>query len=448
MSQKRNLYGIGAAALVLAATGYQFGFSSDAVSAQQEAPFRNPSVTHLMRTYSLTEAEAQKRIDLQSDIMALAESLNSGNDPDFGGIYVQQQPVFRIVVSFADRDDRKAFVDSISPRIRQYVQIRPAKRSKGQVISDQKLLDRAFAEFSEPFVGGYNLETERFEYIVGSEGVAERFRATVPERLKSDLTVSIGALPGNESAPTGVQSGDTIRGGQTAYFSSLSPACTFSYAVTYTKDGVAKRGILTAGHCSNTLVHKLATHNVTLSGPDYDKETCGVGGQHDYQIMETTGMGTSYTIEYKDKNSIPEFPASGTLDLTGTRSVANSYGGMVVCKSGQTTGITCGEITSTNTTFREINSSCPSGTASGGYIRVSKSNQTDLSAGGDSGGPWFVYPGTSQNILGTGLHTAGGCVYDSAGKCQSDTGPTAYSIYMPIERINDHNSTVSTIKKP
>jgi V8-like Glu-specific endopeptidase len=72
-----------------------------------------------------------------------------------------------------------------------------------------------------------------------------------------------------------------------------------------------------------------------------------------------------------------------------------------------------------------------------GWITVSKSQQSDISAGGDSGSPWFLYPGTSALVTATGVHTAG-----------SGTGPTSTAIYMPIDYIDDHLSSVKVILSP
>ena len=417
-----------------------------AMPAAAQSDMRSPAVTYLMQQHGISETEAQERMDVQLLVTDLAQDLNTTNDPAFGGIYIQHEPVFKVVVSFADKDDRKAFQSALSPKLQRFVQIRNAKRNKRDIESGIAALNDAFAATNAAFVGGYDLKKERYTYTVGSQDIAQQFRSLVPPQLRSDVDIDIGATPGLEAAPTGAQAGDSIRGGQTAYRTTGSASCTFSYAVNYTSGTTAKRGILTAGHCPDTLVHKIGSRNVTLSGPVVQRQTCGVGGKYDYKILETTGLNTSYTIEYKDLNSIPEFPATGTLNLTSIKSFNNQTAGMVMCKSGQTTGITCGKITDGNASFRDNGTGCTTGTASTGFIKVSQSQQADLSAGGDSGGPWFMYPGSSSDIVGVGIHTAGGCK-PGVSPCQSDTGPTAYSLYMPIDYIDDHISSVSTVKK-
>ena len=178
---------------------------------------------------------------------------------------------------------------------------------------------------------------------------------------------------------------------------------------------------------------------MTLSGPIVARDTrqAAAGspaGKYDYQIMDTTGLATSYAIEFKDINGIPEFPASGTLNLTRITAFNNQTAGMVACKSGVVTGITCGKIANGNLTWKDPTAP---GTASAGWIQVSHTNQFDISAGGDSGGAWFLYPGASTDINGVGIHTAG-----------AGTGAASVAIYMPIDYIDDQIVSVNTLKKP
>ncbi len=57
-------------------------------------------------------------------------------------------------------------------------------------------------------------------------------------------------------------------------------------------------------------------------------------------------------------------------------------------KSGNTTGISCDEITNGNATHDGV----------AGWIEVANPKQPNVSSGGDSGGPWFLYSGKSTTI--------------------------------------------------
>ena len=135
----------------------------------------NPAVVYLMQQYNLDESEATKRIELQTEIGELASRIQTSGDPSFAGVEIQHKPVFKIVASFSEKKDRTKFLQSVEPRLRQYIQIRQVKRSKVTKRSDLRKLETALAggrklEFragEAPFIVNYDTATERFE-ILGS----------------------------------------------------------------------------------------------------------------------------------------------------------------------------------------------------------------------------------------------------------------------------------------
>lgn len=67
---------------------------------------RSPSVTYLMQAHGLSESEARERIELQNEAVELAKRLEQEGDPAFSGVWLEQEPAFRVVVAFADRQER------------------------------------------------------------------------------------------------------------------------------------------------------------------------------------------------------------------------------------------------------------------------------------------------------------------------------------------------------
>jgi hypothetical protein len=395
----------------------------------------NPATYHLMKSYGINAAEAESRISIQGEILALSDRLNSENDEAYADMYIQHEPVYKIIVSFADKKDRKSFLDALDPKLRRYVQLKNAKKPRGVAARELDELNAAVAALNVPFTSVYDLPTEQF--VITAENAADvaKINAALPATRKVETTVRVGLVPKIEAAPTGVVAGDRLSGGNPVWTATGGTGgyCSFGFGVTYTSGTTTKKGILTAGHCPSTMYARIGTHDVTLSGPIAKKahKTCGPAGcdgisdKYDYQIWDATGLTIDNQISYVDKNSIPEFPASGTFRMTSITTFLNQKAGMIVCKSGYTTGITCGEITNGNASRDGV----------AGWIEVSKSQQTDISQGGDSGGPWFLYPGSSTNVVGLGVHTAG------AGK-----GTTGIAQYMPIDYIDDHVTSVNTIK--
>lgn len=399
-------------------------------------PQPNPAVSHLMKAYGLDQAEAERRIDRQADILKLSERLNTENDAAYADMYIKHEPNYKIVVMFADRKDRQVFWESLSPKIRPYVKVKTAKRSR--VIAGKRFeeVNVALRGLALPFASKYDLETEKFLVTVELPEDVERVKSGLPSARKLDTTVEVGLIPKTEALPTGVQPGDRLYGGNPIFTAPGGSGgyCSLGYAVNFTLNGVAKKGILTAGHCQDTMYVDFGGHSVTLSGPVINKPhrdappagADGISDKYDYQIWDTTGLTVDNTIAFKDINGIPEFPATGTFRMTSIVTFLNQKAGMIVCKSGHTTGITCGEIINGNATHDGVT----------GWIEVSKTQQADISEPGDSGGPWFLYPGSSSTITGVGIHTAG-----------IGTGSTSKAIYMPIDYIDDHLTSVSTIKQ-
>lgn len=379
----------------------------------------NPAVTYLMQTYGIDRQEAQMRIDLQDEIVGIAEDIGAASDSDFTFILVQHEPVYKIVIAYADASKKNAVLEAIDPKLRRFVQLRSVPKSRSGVNADLEALASAFEATGEAFGGGYNVRNGKYVFTVETNEGARELRAAVPPALRGDVEIVVGKLPKPQAAPTGVQPGDWSLGGYSNYSNtSGGGACTWGYVVNF--GSPAKRGLVTAAHCG-TPRYQYNGHWITFSGPIVSRQT----GKYDYEVFDATGLTTDNLVYFEDKNSIPEFPASGYFNVTGTIPWSQQYAGLVMCKSGHTTGITCGTITNGNRYYQ----------GSYGWIEVSKTKQNVISLGGDSGGPWFMYPGTSTNITAAGIHTAGDSVNGSSG----------IAIYMPIDYINDHNSTVSVL---
>jgi len=401
--------------------------------AQEEEPGRNPTVSYLMEQFGISEKKAQERIDLQLDIADLSQAIEDGDFPGYIDMYIQHEPNFKVEVLFNkdevdglfNKNDLIMGLDQAQQKkLRPHVRIRKIKGAREDIVQQMQALSLLFDTTGVRYLGGFNLQSMKFTFTAETNTDIALLQAVVPAELFEDVVLEFGAVPSIQLV-SGNLPGDTITGGDTIRTAASSTAlrCTLGYAVTYRIGTTTKQGMLTAGHCDDTMFYNVNGHWVTLSNPFVQRDQVG---KYDYQIWDLTGLPTSFSITYRNLNGIPEFPSTGTLDLTGIMSFNNQKSGMVVCKSGAVTGITCGQITNGNATFN----------GASGYIQVSKTLQADISAGGDSGGPWFLYPGSSRDITGVGVHTAGG-----------GTGTSSVAIYMPIDYIDDHVISVNTLKK-
>ncbi|MNU85065.1 hypothetical protein D3C71_748020 [compost metagenome] len=393
------------------------------------------NIDYLQKKYNISSEEANMRVDLQNNVIALSEKLNQANDPNYADMYIQHQPVYKIIVLFTDNSDRKDFLKSLDPKMQRWVQIKQAKKSRSVYSKELDDINISLNRLNIIYTSVYDLESQKFSITVEKKSDVNLVKQILPKARNGEVTIKVGNVPKIQAAPSGVKPGDKLYAGNTLSFTSGSPGCTAGFAVSYISGSVTKKGVLTSGHCPNDMLVKFSDHNVLLSGPIIEKQHRSdpsgggdnISDKYDYQIWDGTGLNLDNQIAFKDLNGIPEFPATGIFRLTAITTFLNQKKGMIVCKSGQTTGITCGEITNGNASHDGV----------AGWIQVANSNQANISAGGDSGGPWFLYPGSSTNVNGVGVHTAG----------NSSTNPDDYAIYMPIDYIDDHISSVNTLKQ-
>ncbi|MFG1799481.1 S1 family peptidase [Micromonospora carbonacea] len=153
---------------------------------------------------------------------------------------------------------------------------------------------------------------------------------------------------------------------------------------------------VTAGHCTATA----ATWYADSAGSSVLGSRAGSSFPgNDYGIVRYT----STTIAHP--SAVHTYP--GTLTITGT---ATPVVGMVVCRSGATTGVRCGSITALNATVNYAQGSVT------GLIRTNICAEP-----GDSGGPLYV--AATGRIVGILSGGSGNCA----------TGGTTY--YQPIAEI-------------
>ncbi|MBK0012526.1 S1 family peptidase [Stenotrophomonas sp. S41] len=163
-------------------------------------------------------------------------------------------------------------------------------------------------------------------------------------------------------------------------------------------------GIVTAGHCDNNLTYS----NSTLQLLYQNESDAGI---YDVQWNKQRVIGTAkqqkneIIIEGSPESIVSETPS---IDLAV---------GMPVCKSGVTTGYTCGEIADTNAATEDYNG------LPAKYVRARNANDAEMNADGDSGGPVFSGEAGHRSAYGI-VHARG-------------AGDRINHLYfMPIERLS------------
>jgi hypothetical protein len=170
--------------------------------------------------------------------------------------------------------------------------------------------------------------------------------------------------------------------------------CTSAFVVK--KKNSAELGVLTAGHCPNRLQQISANGNFWF---DFRAEHRGVNG--DMQWMRSPVMMDSW-FHYDYGLGLP------------VRAVATAGVGTAVCHFGMTTGRSCGKVTAVNVSVSA------DGIIQGGMTRVAGAGL--VSAGGDSGGPW--YQGTTAYGIHHGSAGDGSRFFTPVTKAEAQFGVT------------------------
>ena len=341
--------------------------------------------------YEVTLQEAKRRLGLQDSAGALQAELLANESSTFGGLWIQHEPDFKIVVRFTQDGESTVRPYVTGGPLSSLVEVRTADAT----LNDLKTAQADAMTLARGF--GIRVESQ-------TEVKENRVKLFVVDKagLDSSLATSSVQLPSKVDVVTVSQlsrSTTDLYGGLTL----TSPddiGCTSGFSVKHS-DG--RRGIATAGHCKN---------DRQFNGTDLDFVSSLLGGEHDVQWHEAPG----FTL----RNLV--YDGSGNRYVYGTESVNDQTVGEYVCKYGITTGFDCGDIVAIDfqpTDQTDCSIPC---SFSATFIRVHKDG-VDLADAGDSGGPWF----------------RGNTAY---GIMRSEFGDDA--IYMPIDYISDLDVSVLT----
>lgn len=321
--------------------------------------------------YRVTLQEGGRRLQLQEAIDALNARLAQEQGATFAGLTIEHTPEFHAVARFT-RDGEETIRPYLTPALAQVVRVEAARFTLQQL---ERRLEGAYHRVRAagiPAAGEVDVRANRAEVHV-LHGRAAAARAVLG--AQEAAVVEVDHLPQEEISMYGGLAIST---------------CTTGFTV---RTSSGTRGVSTAGHCGNT--QSLSGYALTFRGEAYS-------GSYDIQWHNASGHTFPNTIKV----------GSSTRSITGTRTRANQTVGSQVCKQGKTTGYTCGTISTT--------SYCASGACT--WVRVA-GNGTNLSEGGDSGGPWF-----SGNTA-YGSHTYG--IGDD-------------SAYMPVDYFSGISVTIAT----
>lgn len=189
----------------------------------------------------------------------------------------------------------------------------------------------------------------------------DRAKARAADAFGGELPVPVVL----EEMPTDLRTEIIVQGGRPLDLASGLPACTAGF--TASRNG--NRGVLTARHCANNLRYNgvAGIISTTPGVPDRDNV--------DAQFHRTlTENGHTTNRQFRAQGT------SGDLDRT-VLDASNAPEGSRVCHWGRTTTYACADV--------EDPQACSTTTEGDRFCGLVITDE-DVSAGGDSGGPWFL----------------------------------------------------------
>jgi hypothetical protein len=317
--------------------------------------------------------EAGRRLQLQALAGQLEAELRSNEPGRFGGLWLEHQPQFRVVVALTDGG-----IEAIQPYIpsaalADVAEVHPVSAAVTQLKGVQVATLRTAAELGLPVASAIDYPRNRVRLYVRDRVQLDETMARAGQRLSDLVEVAeVGTLP----APV-----TDIYGGLP-----LDPKCTAGFAVGRAS---GERGISSAGHCPNDL---------NYSGAPLPFWGEGVSGSDDVQWHHSPA-GYTPTNLVSDDLSVRRI--NSTTDWN-----YQPVGGYV-CKYGKATGFTCGYIVEKDIAPWWVSNPNPD------FIRVEDGSER-LCWENDSGGP--VYNGYSAYGIISGYWSYAGtnktdCIY-------------------------------------
>ena len=462
------------------------------IDPQMETP-ESPGESYLAKKFKLSKTEARKRMKLQAEAETLATDLAVKYPDIFLGVDIQHEPVYQVTASFSSDAKANEVRAMVPAGLRSVFKTRVSKfnPASSQAMTDEltKLLSGRDASIY------FSYGKDRFVVQVAEEAVNE-VKALIPPSMRSDVTVQKGNP--SRKLQTNATTAEWIYGGWNHYRveNGNQLHCTFAFSA---RDSSGQPVMVTAGHCPGTRYNAQQNSGKTLTfasptSANYDKNGYDStrGRSYDFKLIPIPDVSTapevyffnnvtgSYNYYDYDNTKSPPWvfktrnwanvqsglPASGgrihitnTLVNTATSGTSNPSHpkGAARCKSGNTTGVTCGIIVASS-----VNENNTEGQTFYGLVKVGDATEEVIAWGGDSGGAVFSQP-VWNSTNSRYEATAAGVVTSATWKPvhpMFNTPTNQYGIrpchtyydggcemnYMPIDRINDFMPAVILIR--
>lgn len=297
--------------------------------------------------------EAQRRLAIQVRLGELESKLHASAGEIFAGLWIEHQPKFAARTLFTDTARGQELVRAFSAGLGIEIEVGWAAASWREL---EALQTAAVGELRAAGIAAdadIDLRANRVEIeTTAAEGALRALAGVAGATESRVVVVAVAELSQPEQlAP--------MRGGRPL------TSCSAGFTA---RNASGSIGMLSAGHCSDSQIYWDTFEVLPFASRQYSGSR-DVGFYH-------RGCGLTGPNEFDS--------GLGIRQVTGTRTRDQQVVGSMVCRFGMTTPYRCGLIHSKNI--------CPSYVSgcSSTFIRVRPTDGLPLSAGGDSGGPWFL----------------------------------------------------------
>lgn len=317
----------------------------------------NADLDDYVSAYGVSPEEAREEWKVTDAAGELQEQLVKTEADVFGGLWIEREPTFAIVVGVMSGGE-KAIQEQIDGLgLSGVARIQEVQRTLEQLRMDQAALD-AVVPAGVDFAAG----------VDQSEGIVEVFVETAEDAsLLASVPLPESVVINQRSLPTPAVE---IYGGL-----SLT-TCTSGFNV---NGSGGAEGVSTAGHCQNSQ---------SYNGTNLPWQAGQTSGSTDAQWHTTPG--------FTDPNKIRVTSSGTTRNVTSRETLSQMVENEAVCKYGKTTLYDCGEIDIVP--FDPGDGCVPSSANTYVYV-VPNPNAGDMGDPGDSGGP--VFHGNPARAYGT-----------------------------------------------
>ena len=319
-------------------------------AAQADTPTPLPekgAVEQLAADWRLSLDEATARIARQDAVAALSEDLESTLDGRFGGLWVDHARGGRVTVGTTDGSSDEVLALARRYGLDDFVTVDQVRYGQSTLTGIAERLSDGLREANDgartPVSASLRTDLNQVELTLPTDATpAQRaYVASAAETFGAAVAVTGGdgvAEPAACSSPTACDK--PLQGGVHIH-SDNGVTCTGAFNV----QGGGKKWMLTAGHCLYFAGFSPWQYWWTKNNNGTNRKFGG--GTQYWWFGGSQGRDFAIiSVDYVAENpQATIFASSSGRTITGTGS---AYVGMYMCKTGQTTGYQCGNVTSTN----------------------------------------------------------------------------------------------------